>query len=172
MFCISLLLVDFTHILQGYFNITGAIIWLPQCHWSNLEKYRWMIQIYPLRTITKTKQSTAKTMRVFYGMYQCIFYGMYSVCQLITKQLETAYILHTLISHHRLHRTRLTKNRHIFVKEYGLTTLIAAVIFCSPMYWISIELFIWFTLCCIWLCLRFGTDKFYYTHTISMSYSG
>ena len=28
----------FTHILQGNFTGTGAIIWLPQCQWSNLEK--------------------------------------------------------------------------------------------------------------------------------------
>ena len=27
----------FTHILQGYFTGTGAIIWLPQCQWSNPE---------------------------------------------------------------------------------------------------------------------------------------
>ena len=29
----------FTHILQGYFTGTGAIIWLPQCQWSNPEGY-------------------------------------------------------------------------------------------------------------------------------------
>ena len=28
-----------THILQGYFTGTGAIIWLPQCQWSNPEGY-------------------------------------------------------------------------------------------------------------------------------------
>ena len=27
------------HILQGYFTGTGAIIWLPQCQWSNPEGY-------------------------------------------------------------------------------------------------------------------------------------
>ena len=31
--------VSFTHILQGYFTGTGAIIWLPQCQWSNPEEY-------------------------------------------------------------------------------------------------------------------------------------
>ena len=30
---------SFTHILQGYFTGTGAIIWLPQCQWSNPEGY-------------------------------------------------------------------------------------------------------------------------------------
>ena len=29
----------FTHVLQGYFNDTGAIIWLPQRQWSNPEGY-------------------------------------------------------------------------------------------------------------------------------------
>ena len=31
------LLVHFTHVLQGCFTGTGAIIWLPQCQWSNPE---------------------------------------------------------------------------------------------------------------------------------------
>ena len=30
---------DFPHILQDYFTGTGAIIWLPQCYWSNPEEY-------------------------------------------------------------------------------------------------------------------------------------
>ena len=29
----------FTHILQAYFTGTGAIVWLPQCQWSNHEGY-------------------------------------------------------------------------------------------------------------------------------------
>ena len=29
----------FTHILQGYFTGTGAILGLPQCQWSNHEEY-------------------------------------------------------------------------------------------------------------------------------------
>ena len=28
-----------THVPQGYFTGTGAIIWLPQCQWSNPEEY-------------------------------------------------------------------------------------------------------------------------------------
>ena len=32
-------LTDFTHIFQGYFTGTGAIMWLPQCQWSNPEGY-------------------------------------------------------------------------------------------------------------------------------------
>ena len=38
-FCWNLVLVDFTHILQGYITGTGAIIWLPQCQWSNPDAY-------------------------------------------------------------------------------------------------------------------------------------
>ena len=33
------LCVSFSHILQGCFTGTGAIIWLPQCLWSNPEIY-------------------------------------------------------------------------------------------------------------------------------------
>ena len=36
---VGLGLVNLTHILQGYFTDTGAIIWLPQCQWSNPEGY-------------------------------------------------------------------------------------------------------------------------------------
>ena len=62
MFCCSLILVDFIHILQGYFTGTGAIIWLPQCQWSNLEEYGWMNHGNPLRAVVviTTKQSTTK----------------------------------------------------------------------------------------------------------------
>ena len=44
----------FTHILQGYFTGTGAIIWLPQCQWSNPEGYG---LIQPSPNHNKTKQS-------------------------------------------------------------------------------------------------------------------
>ena len=38
------------YILQGYFTGTGAIIWLPQCQWSKLEKYILINQIRQLKT--------------------------------------------------------------------------------------------------------------------------
>ena len=41
-FCWVLLWVGFTHILQGYFTGTGAIIRLPQCQWSNPEGNVWL----------------------------------------------------------------------------------------------------------------------------------
>ena len=36
---VCLVMVDFIHILQGYLTGTGAIIWLPQCQWSNPDRY-------------------------------------------------------------------------------------------------------------------------------------
>ena len=33
--------VSFTHISQGYFHGTGAIMWLPQCQGSDPEEYGW-----------------------------------------------------------------------------------------------------------------------------------
>ena len=64
-------MVDFTHILQGYFTGTGAIIWLPQCKWSNPEEYglkgsHELTKIW-LRNHNKTKQN--KTRCIFYGIY-------------------------------------------------------------------------------------------------------
>ena len=38
-FCCHLVWVDLTHIFQGYFAGTGAILWLPQCQRSNPEGY-------------------------------------------------------------------------------------------------------------------------------------
>ena len=37
--CCGLVLIQYTHILQGYFTGTGAIIGLPQCQWRNPEGY-------------------------------------------------------------------------------------------------------------------------------------
>ena len=49
--CNGLLCIRLIHILQGYFTGTGAIIWLPQCLWSNTEEYG------------------LKSMSIFYGKY-------------------------------------------------------------------------------------------------------
>ena len=40
-FCYGCVMTDLTHILQGYFTGTGAILGLPQCQWSNPEEYVW-----------------------------------------------------------------------------------------------------------------------------------
>ena len=51
------LLIDlcdlFAHILQGCFTGIGAIIWLPQCQWSNPEWYGWNL---PAPNHNKTQQ--------------------------------------------------------------------------------------------------------------------
>ena len=41
----------FTHLFQGYINGTGAIMWLPQCHWSNPEEYGWIDYMHSLELI-------------------------------------------------------------------------------------------------------------------------
>ena len=32
-------IINFTHMLQGYFTYSGAVIWLPQCQWGSPEGY-------------------------------------------------------------------------------------------------------------------------------------
>ena len=57
----------FIHIHQGCFAGTGAIVRLPQCHWSKPDGYGKINQC-----ITTTKHSKAKTV--------CIFLGIYCIC--------------------------------------------------------------------------------------------
>ena len=57
----------FIHIHQGCFAGTGAIVRLPQCHWSKPDGYGKISQC-----ITTTKHSKAKTVCIFLGIY-CIF---------------------------------------------------------------------------------------------------
>ena len=54
----------FIHILQGCFAGTGAIVRLPQCHWSKPDGYGKISQC-----ITTTKHSKAKTVCIFLGIY-------------------------------------------------------------------------------------------------------
>ena len=54
----------FIHIHQGYFAGTGAIVRLPQCQWSTPDGYGKISQC-----ITTTKQSKAKTVCIFLGIY-------------------------------------------------------------------------------------------------------
>ena len=55
------------HILQGYFTGTGAIIWLPQCQWSNPEGYghKW-----PVLNLSKTQQNTKQGYNSWDVLYQ------------------------------------------------------------------------------------------------------
>ena len=52
--------INFTHLLQSCFTDTGAIIWLPQCQWSNPERYGWTTRMHSQRTdnINTIKQTT------------------------------------------------------------------------------------------------------------------
>ena len=67
-FCCGLVEVNFTHILQDYFTGTGAILWLPQCWWSNPVRYWWINHMNPQGNHSKTI---------------CIFYETYSTFQLL-----------------------------------------------------------------------------------------
>ena len=58
----------FTHIHQGCFAGTGAIVRLPQCQWSKPDGYGKISQSF-----TTTKHSKAKTV--------CIFLGIYCTCR-------------------------------------------------------------------------------------------
>ena len=46
--------VCFIHVLQGYFTGTGAIMWLPQCQWSNPEVCGWISHMNPLGIVNNT----------------------------------------------------------------------------------------------------------------------
>ena len=54
----------FIHIHQGCFAGTGAIVRLPQCQWSKPDGYGKISQC-----ITKKKNSKAKTVCIYLGMY-------------------------------------------------------------------------------------------------------
>ena len=54
----------FIHIHQGCFAGTGAIVRLPQCQWSKPDGYGKISQC-----ITTTKNSKAKTVCIFLGIY-------------------------------------------------------------------------------------------------------
>ena len=73
MFWFGLALVSCTHILQGCFIGTGAIEWLPQCQWRNLEEYHRQIITFSRESnvnyeIVTTKQGTKMCKALwFYG---------------------------------------------------------------------------------------------------------
>ena len=60
--CYCWVMVEFTLILQDYFTGTGAILWLPQCQWSNPEQYGKIHLIYQPCTANTTtrKQNMTK----------------------------------------------------------------------------------------------------------------
>ena len=66
----------FTHIHQGCFAGTGAIVRLPQCQWSKPDGYGKISQC-----LTTTKHSKAKTVCIFLGIY-CMPNDTYESCPL------------------------------------------------------------------------------------------
>ena len=69
----------FTHIHQGCFAGTGAIVRLPQCQWSKPDGYGKISQC-----ITTTKHSKAKTVCIFLGIY-CIKISYWNANKFRTK---------------------------------------------------------------------------------------
>ena len=72
-FCRRSVTFNCTHIPQGYFTGTGAIIWLPQCQWSNPEKYRWtyFMNLKWAVCTAKTKQNITKSFACLMGYTGC-----------------------------------------------------------------------------------------------------
>ena len=58
-----------THILEGYFTGTGAIIWLPQCQWSNPEGHGVIISHQATLTDDINTMWQNKTMYIYYMGY-------------------------------------------------------------------------------------------------------
>ena len=77
--------VYFTGILQGYFTGTGAILWLPQCWWSNTEGYGCLDHVNPLRAqLNHNKTKNNIIIFICYGIYSLLFrWGKQKACQLL-----------------------------------------------------------------------------------------
>ena len=67
LFCCGYRIVDFTHILQGYFIGSGAIMRLPHCQRSNPEGYGKISHANPLGSDDKTTTKQYGTMLIFHG---------------------------------------------------------------------------------------------------------
>ena len=61
----------FPHIVQGYFTGTWAIIWLPQCQWSNPKGYGWIAVQY------KSQQNTQQSAKLVCNCWSVL----YDVCR-------------------------------------------------------------------------------------------
>ena len=68
-FCLGLNVL-FTHVFRGCFTGIGAIIWIPQCLWSNPAGYGWNLLIHNHR---KTQHSKTQTVWISLGMYCMMF---------------------------------------------------------------------------------------------------
>ena len=65
----------FTHILQGCYTGTGAIVWLPQCQWRNYEEYGSM------KLTSSNLQHNAKQRE----LHMCMILGMYCMLTKFSK---------------------------------------------------------------------------------------
>ena len=81
----------FIHIHQGCFAGTGAIVWLPQCQWSEPDGYMKISQC-----IITTKHSKAKTVCIFLGIYCILSHWFYWIMCIILIGWRTL-ILYKLI---------------------------------------------------------------------------
>ena len=75
-FCCGLVSINFNHILQGYFTDPGAIIWLPQGEWSNVEVYGRIICIISspeLWLYDKIKQNKGRTGNHVYILWDTLY---------------------------------------------------------------------------------------------------
>ena len=84
--------VRFIHILQGYFNGTGATIWLPQCHWSHPEGYGYdcpNASDITLKDMGKMNHQQNKQNRAYTG---CIILVMYSISNDLIHKFQNATV--------------------------------------------------------------------------------
>ena len=87
-----------THIIQGCSAGTGAIIWLPQCQWSNLER------IWMKLTVTKPQQ-TQQSVAV------CIILGTYSI------EVTTQACFVIILENHPRMTPNLNHYKHWIIKK-------------------------------------------------------
>ena len=100
--CVSFL-ANCTHILQGYFTGTGAIIWLPQCQWSNPEGY-----VYH------------RSNRKEYGLRNCMNSLRITIQVIKTKHNKTRYIYHGVRSTYRSRvDQRHMRNEGFYIMHYN-----------------------------------------------------
>ena len=65
MFSCRFIEVNFTHILQGHFTGTGAIIWLFQSRWSNPEGYEQINHVNPQEPMIITEKKHNEAQQIF-----------------------------------------------------------------------------------------------------------
>ena len=85
--------IDLTHILQGCFTGTGAIIWLPQCQWSNPEGYGQRCCMNPQRTDDITTNKPKHNITIHYVHILWVSYSVYRFSTELLSQNLPIYSL-------------------------------------------------------------------------------